>query len=89
MCVSLICQSVGSQSSISRQSAVSQPVQVVRVLTSCPCPLQSHRKVGGLWREAGLSWSHFLPEDEDVQTFISEQVSHTHTHTHVHTLSVV
>ncbi|XP_062317767.1 eukaryotic translation initiation factor 4 gamma 3 isoform X5 [Osmerus eperlanus] len=37
------------------------------------CKQMSHRKVGGLWRESGLSWSDFLPEDEDVQTFISEQ----------------
>ncbi|XP_030634154.1 eukaryotic translation initiation factor 4 gamma 3 [Chanos chanos] len=36
------------------------------------CKQMSHRKVGALWREAGLSWSDFLPEGEDVQNFISE-----------------
>uniref|UniRef100_A0A8B9J3X8 Eukaryotic translation initiation factor 4 gamma, 3a n=1 Tax=Astyanax mexicanus TaxID=7994 RepID=A0A8B9J3X8_ASTMX len=35
--------------------------------------LQSHRKVGALWRESGLNWSDFLSEDEDLQSFISEQ----------------
>uniref|UniRef100_W5KAJ0 Eukaryotic translation initiation factor 4 gamma 3 n=1 Tax=Astyanax mexicanus TaxID=7994 RepID=W5KAJ0_ASTMX len=34
---------------------------------------QSHRKVGALWRESGLNWSDFLSEDEDLQSFISEQ----------------
>ncbi|XP_078139883.1 eukaryotic translation initiation factor 4 gamma 3 [Centroberyx gerrardi] len=37
------------------------------------CKQMSHRKVGVLWRESGLSWSDFLPEGEDVQTFISQQ----------------
>uniref|UniRef100_A0A8C7WDK3 Eukaryotic translation initiation factor 4 gamma 3 n=1 Tax=Oncorhynchus mykiss TaxID=8022 RepID=A0A8C7WDK3_ONCMY len=37
------------------------------------CKQMSHRKVGTLWRESGLSWSDFLPEGEDVQDFISEQ----------------
>lgn len=36
--------------------------------------LQSQRTVGSLWRESGLSWTDFLPEGEDVQTFISQQV---------------
>ncbi|CAB1353628.1 unnamed protein product, partial [Coregonus sp. 'balchen'] len=33
----------------------------------------SHRKVGTLWRKSGLSWSDFLPEEEDVLDFISQQ----------------
>lgn len=37
------------------------------------CKQMSHRKVGVLWRECGLSWADFLPEGEDVQAFISEQ----------------
>uniref|UniRef100_A0A6Q2WQ89 Uncharacterized protein n=1 Tax=Esox lucius TaxID=8010 RepID=A0A6Q2WQ89_ESOLU len=37
------------------------------------CKQMSHRKVGTLWRESGLSWSDFLPEGEDVQDFISQQ----------------
>ncbi|KAG7274912.1 hypothetical protein CRUP_036805 [Coryphaenoides rupestris] len=35
--------------------------------------LFSHSKVGALWRESGLTWSHFLSEGEDVQAFISQQ----------------
>uniref|UniRef100_A0A8C7HVU3 Eukaryotic translation initiation factor 4 gamma 3 n=1 Tax=Oncorhynchus kisutch TaxID=8019 RepID=A0A8C7HVU3_ONCKI len=37
------------------------------------CKQMSHRKVGTLWRKAGLSWSDFLPEEEDIQDFISQQ----------------
>ncbi|XP_034021749.1 LOW QUALITY PROTEIN: eukaryotic translation initiation factor 4 gamma 3 [Thalassophryne amazonica] len=37
------------------------------------CKQMSHRTVGTLWRESGLSWTDFLPEDEDVQAFISQQ----------------
>lgn len=35
---------------------------------------QSHRTVGSWWRESGLNWTDFVPEGEDVQTFISQQV---------------
>ncbi|XP_026776818.3 eukaryotic translation initiation factor 4 gamma 3 isoform X4 [Pangasianodon hypophthalmus] len=37
------------------------------------CKQMSHRKVGALWRDSGLSWADFLPETEDVHSFISEQ----------------
>ncbi|XP_076124918.1 eukaryotic translation initiation factor 4 gamma 3 isoform X3 [Alosa pseudoharengus] len=37
------------------------------------CKQMSHRKVGSLWTDSGLNWSDFLPEGEDVHTFISEQ----------------
>uniref|UniRef100_A0A674F789 Eukaryotic translation initiation factor 4 gamma 3 n=1 Tax=Salmo trutta TaxID=8032 RepID=A0A674F789_SALTR len=37
------------------------------------CKQMSHRKVGTLWKKSGLSWSDFLPEEEDVQNFISQQ----------------
>ncbi|XP_033823071.1 eukaryotic translation initiation factor 4 gamma 3 isoform X3 [Periophthalmus magnuspinnatus] len=37
------------------------------------CKQMSHRSVGSLWRESGLSWVDFLPEGEDVQSFISQQ----------------
>nr|XP_046168176.1 eukaryotic translation initiation factor 4 gamma 3-like isoform X9 [Oncorhynchus gorbuscha] len=37
------------------------------------CKQMSHRKVGTLWRKADLSWSDFLPEEEDIQDFISQQ----------------
>lgn len=39
---------------------------------------QSHKKVGALWRESGLSWKDYLPEGEDVHTFLTEQVSSDH-----------
>uniref|UniRef100_A0A670JAX7 Eukaryotic translation initiation factor 4 gamma 3 n=1 Tax=Podarcis muralis TaxID=64176 RepID=A0A670JAX7_PODMU len=35
--------------------------------------LPSHKKVAALWREAGLSWKDFLPEEEDVHAFLMEQ----------------
>lgn len=37
------------------------------------CKQMSHRKVGSLWRESGLNWSDLLSEDQDLQSFISEQ----------------
>ncbi|KAM6116882.1 eukaryotic translation initiation factor 4 gamma 3 isoform 8-T9 [Phoenicopterus ruber ruber] len=37
------------------------------------CKQMSHKKVGALWRETGLSWKDYLPEGEDVHTFLLEQ----------------
>uniref|UniRef100_A0A7M4FFS8 Eukaryotic translation initiation factor 4 gamma 3 n=1 Tax=Crocodylus porosus TaxID=8502 RepID=A0A7M4FFS8_CROPO len=37
------------------------------------CKQMSHKKVGALWREAGLSWKDYLPEGEDIHTFLMEQ----------------
>ncbi|KFV63554.1 Eukaryotic translation initiation factor 4 gamma 3, partial [Dryobates pubescens] len=37
------------------------------------CKQMSHKKVGALWRESGLSWRDLLPDGEDVQTFLLEQ----------------
>ncbi|KAI5095655.1 eukaryotic translation initiation factor 4 gamma 3 isoform X5, partial [Silurus meridionalis] len=37
------------------------------------CKQMSHRKVGALWRDSGLNWADFLPETEDVHSFITEQ----------------
>ncbi|XP_036415617.1 eukaryotic translation initiation factor 4 gamma 3 isoform X2 [Colossoma macropomum] len=37
------------------------------------CKQMSHRKVGALWRESGLNWSDFLSEEQELQSFISEQ----------------
>ncbi|KAL8198226.1 UNVERIFIED_CONTAM: Eukaryotic translation initiation factor 4 gamma, partial [Gekko kuhli] len=37
------------------------------------CKQMSHKKVAALWREADLSWRDFLPEGEDVHTFLEEQ----------------
>ncbi|XP_074831346.1 eukaryotic translation initiation factor 4 gamma 3-like isoform X20 [Natator depressus] len=36
------------------------------------CKQMSHKKVGALWREAGLSWKDYLPEGEDIHTFLME-----------------
>uniref|UniRef100_A0A8C7IZ73 Eukaryotic translation initiation factor 4 gamma 1 n=1 Tax=Oncorhynchus kisutch TaxID=8019 RepID=A0A8C7IZ73_ONCKI len=48
-------------------------VQILNLL----CKGMTHKKVGGLWTEAGLNWRDFLPEDEDVNKFVTEQVSFT------------
>ncbi|KAM6970131.1 eukaryotic translation initiation factor 4 gamma 1-like, partial [Aplochiton taeniatus] len=44
-------------------------VQVLALL----CKGMSHKKAGSMWREAGLSWNHFLPEGQDVNKFVTEQ----------------
>ncbi|XP_051515924.1 eukaryotic translation initiation factor 4 gamma 3-like isoform X4 [Myxocyprinus asiaticus] len=36
------------------------------------CKHMSHRKVGSLWRDSGLSWADVIPETEDVHSFITE-----------------
>ncbi|XP_028301688.1 eukaryotic translation initiation factor 4 gamma 3 isoform X4 [Gouania willdenowi] len=43
--------------------------QILHIL----CKHMSHSAVGSLWREAGLDWTDFLPEGEDLQDFISQQ----------------
>lgn len=51
------------------------PCWMSRQSVSNPCvPLQSHKKAGVMWREAGLRWRDFLPEDEDVNKFVTEKV---------------
>lgn len=35
---------------------------------------QSHKKAGAMWREAGLLWTDFLPEDVDINKFVTEKV---------------
>ncbi|KAJ8360467.1 hypothetical protein SKAU_G00169920 [Synaphobranchus kaupii] len=37
------------------------------------CKQMSHRKVGALWAESGLSWEALLPQGEDVDSFICQQ----------------
>ncbi|XP_016399896.1 eukaryotic translation initiation factor 4 gamma 1a isoform X13 [Sinocyclocheilus rhinocerous] len=37
------------------------------------CKGLSHKKAGAMWLEAGLSWIDFLPEEEDVNKFVTEQ----------------
>uniref|UniRef100_A0A673YS76 Eukaryotic translation initiation factor 4 gamma 1 n=1 Tax=Salmo trutta TaxID=8032 RepID=A0A673YS76_SALTR len=48
-------------------------VLLVQILTLL-CKGMSHKKAGAMWREAGLSWKDFLPEDEDVNKFVTEKV---------------
>ncbi|KAM3604685.1 uncharacterized protein V6R79_014834 [Siganus canaliculatus] len=44
-------------------------VQILKLF----CKGMTPKKVGALWTEAGLNWSDFLPEDEDVNKFVTEQ----------------
>ncbi|XP_054649684.1 eukaryotic translation initiation factor 4 gamma 1-like isoform X2 [Dunckerocampus dactyliophorus] len=37
------------------------------------CKGMSHKKVGTMWREAELQWKDFLPEDVDVNKFVTEK----------------
>ncbi|XP_053285555.1 eukaryotic translation initiation factor 4 gamma 3-like [Pleuronectes platessa] len=37
------------------------------------CKQMGHRTVASLWEESGLNWTDLLPEEEDVQAFISQQ----------------
>ncbi|XP_066890234.1 eukaryotic translation initiation factor 4 gamma 1 isoform X10 [Kogia breviceps] len=37
------------------------------------CKSMGPKKVGTLWREAGLSWKEFLPEGQDVGAFVTAQ----------------
>uniref|UniRef100_A0A665V820 Eukaryotic translation initiation factor 4 gamma 1-like n=1 Tax=Echeneis naucrates TaxID=173247 RepID=A0A665V820_ECHNA len=40
-------------------------------LTFC---IFTQKKVGAMWTEGALKWSDFLPKDEDVNKFVTEQV---------------
>ncbi|XP_051555332.1 eukaryotic translation initiation factor 4 gamma 1-like isoform X4 [Myxocyprinus asiaticus] len=44
-------------------------VEILNIL----CKGISHKKAGAMWLEAGLSWKDFLPEDEDVNKFVTEK----------------
>ncbi|XP_076000528.1 eukaryotic translation initiation factor 4 gamma 1-like isoform X2 [Genypterus blacodes] len=44
-------------------------VQILSIL----CKGLSHKKAGTMWREAGLRWKDFLPEDEDIDKFVTEK----------------
>ncbi|KAM8849846.1 eukaryotic translation initiation factor 4 gamma 1a isoform 3-T10 [Spinachia spinachia] len=44
-------------------------VQILKLL----CNEMTPKKVGAMWAEGGLNWSDFLPEDEDVNKFVTEQ----------------
>ncbi|XP_077467645.1 eukaryotic translation initiation factor 4 gamma 1 [Stigmatopora argus] len=45
---------------------------IVRILNLF-CKEMSQNKVGSMWREAGLQWKVFLPEDVDVNKFLTEK----------------
>uniref|UniRef100_A0A8C7UF16 Eukaryotic translation initiation factor 4 gamma 1 n=1 Tax=Oncorhynchus mykiss TaxID=8022 RepID=A0A8C7UF16_ONCMY len=47
-------------------------VLLAQILTLL-CRGMSRKKAGAMWREAGLSWKDFLPEDEDVNKFVTEK----------------
>ncbi|XP_038671922.1 eukaryotic translation initiation factor 4 gamma 1a isoform X3 [Scyliorhinus canicula] len=42
-------------------------------LLSLLCKGMSRRKAGSLWREGGLSWKEFLPEEKDIDQFVTEK----------------
>ncbi|KAK5904257.1 hypothetical protein CesoFtcFv8_005840 [Champsocephalus esox] len=44
-------------------------VQILNLL----CKEISHKKAGAMWREGGLRWGDFLPEDVDVNKFVTEK----------------
>uniref|UniRef100_A0A669B168 Eukaryotic translation initiation factor 4 gamma, 1a n=1 Tax=Oreochromis niloticus TaxID=8128 RepID=A0A669B168_ORENI len=44
-------------------------VQILKLL----CKEKTPKKVGALWTEAGLNWNDFLPKDEDVNKFVTDQ----------------
>lgn len=43
-------------------------------ILGCLCKNMGPKKVGALWQEAGLSRKEFLPEDQDVGAFVTEQM---------------
>uniref|UniRef100_A0A7N8X7Z7 Eukaryotic translation initiation factor 4 gamma 1-like n=1 Tax=Mastacembelus armatus TaxID=205130 RepID=A0A7N8X7Z7_9TELE len=47
-------------------------VLLVHILTLL-CKEMSHKKAGTMWREANLQWKDFLPEDIDVNKFVTEK----------------
>ncbi|XP_016148261.1 eukaryotic translation initiation factor 4 gamma 1-like, partial [Sinocyclocheilus grahami] len=44
-------------------------VEILKLL----CKAMSLKTVGVMWRDAALSWKDFLPEDEDVNKFVTEE----------------
>uniref|UniRef100_A0A672ZR59 Eukaryotic translation initiation factor 4 gamma 1 n=1 Tax=Sphaeramia orbicularis TaxID=375764 RepID=A0A672ZR59_9TELE len=47
-------------------------ILLVHILTLL-CKGMSHKKAGTMWREAGLRWKDFLPEDVDLNKFVTEK----------------
>lgn len=54
-----------------------------------PLPHQTPKKVGAMWTEARLNWSDFLPEDEDVNKFVSHQVCTEAVHDVIFVLNIL
>ncbi|NWX19658.1 IF4G1 factor, partial [Aegotheles bennettii] len=48
------------------------PTLLVEVL-GLLCKGMGQKTAGKLWRDGGLSWKEFLPEDQDVNKFVTEQ----------------
>ncbi|KAI3374949.1 hypothetical protein L3Q82_021474, partial [Scortum barcoo] len=44
-------------------------VKILKLL----CKEMTPKKVGAMWTEAGLNWTEFLPKDEDVNKFVTDQ----------------
>ncbi|XP_040910483.1 eukaryotic translation initiation factor 4 gamma 1a isoform X2 [Toxotes jaculatrix] len=44
-------------------------VQILKLL----CKDMTPKNVGAMWTDAGLNWSDFLPKDEDVNKFVTDQ----------------
>uniref|UniRef100_A0A673C177 Eukaryotic translation initiation factor 4 gamma 1-like n=1 Tax=Sphaeramia orbicularis TaxID=375764 RepID=A0A673C177_9TELE len=43
--------------------------QILKLL----CKGMTPKKVGAMWTDAGLNWRNFLPKDEDVNKFVTDQ----------------
>uniref|UniRef100_A0A673H310 Eukaryotic translation initiation factor 4 gamma 1-like n=1 Tax=Sinocyclocheilus rhinocerous TaxID=307959 RepID=A0A673H310_9TELE len=48
-------------------------VEILNLLCKGLVSIMLHKKAGAMWLEAGLSWIDFLPEEEDVNKFVTEQ----------------
>ncbi|XP_061574767.1 eukaryotic translation initiation factor 4 gamma 1-like isoform X3 [Cololabis saira] len=46
-------------------------VLLVQILTIL-CKGMSHKKTGAMWREASLRWTDFLPQDVDINKFVTD-----------------
>lgn len=51
-----------------------KPASLLLKILGCLCTNMGPKKVGALWQEAGLSRKEFLPEDQAVGAFVTEQM---------------
>lgn len=65
----LLCKEMVGSGLSQLDSLVACAVMIIKSVS-----FQSHKKAGMMWREAGLRWKDFLPEDEDVNKFVTEKV---------------